>query len=51
MDPYADATNKGEKLDEKLKKELDKWIVGTLFGISLIFTYINFWLIGYHYRF
>ncbi|CDW72740.1 alkane 1-monooxygenase [Stylonychia lemnae] len=51
MDPYVDACNKGEKIDEKLKKELDKWIFGTLFGISILFTYINFWLVGFQYRF
>lgn len=47
MNPYADAANKGEKIDEDLKKELDKWILGTLVAVSMLLTYVTFYVIGF----
>ena len=51
MDPYVDAINKNEKLDEKTKREIDLWIFGTLCGISVVLTYITFFVIGFNPKF
>eukprot|EP00347_Sterkiella_histriomuscorum_P002399 403368310 len=50
MDPYVDSINKGEKLNEKVKKELDTWIFGTLCAIALIVTYVTFYVLGFEMR-
>eukprot|EP00347_Sterkiella_histriomuscorum_P018755 403344302 len=50
MDPYVDSINKGEKLDEKVKKELDTWIFGTLCTIALFVTYVTFFVLGFEIR-
>lgn len=51
MNPYADAANKNEKISEELKKQLDKWILGTLCFVSIILTYITFIVIGFNPRY
>ncbi|CDW80586.1 fatty acid desaturase family protein [Stylonychia lemnae] len=45
--PLADATNNDTKISEELKKELDKWILGTLIGVSIMLSYITFFMIGF----
>ena len=51
MDRYADATNKGEKLDAQTVKEINYWISGTLCLIALAVSYFNFFFVGFHPRF
>ena len=46
--PLAVATNNDTKITEEEKKELDKWILGTLIGVSIVLSYITFVLIGFN---
>ncbi|CDW80345.1 alkane-1 monooxygenase [Stylonychia lemnae] len=45
--PLAVATNNDTKITEEEKRELDKWIIGTLIGVSIVLTYITFIMIGF----
>ncbi len=47
IDPLADAANKSEKIQEEVRKSLEKWILGTLLFVALIFTYITFFIFGF----
>ena len=46
--PLAVATNNDTKITEEEKKDLDKWILGTLIGVSIALSYITFFLIGFN---
>ncbi len=50
IDPCADATNKGEKVPEELKKQLDQWIMGTLGITAVVLTYFTFFVVGFEER-
>ena len=45
--PLAEATNKNTKVTAEVRQEIEKWIVGTLIGVSIVFTYITFFVIGF----
>ena len=47
IDPLADAANKSEKVQEEIRKSLEKWIVGTLLVVAIVITYINFFIFGF----
>jgi len=40
MDPYVDSIQKGEKLSPEVEKELKRWCIGLMVGISITFTII-----------
>lgn len=50
INPLAEATNKDEKLPEDVRISHQRWILGTLCIVSLVFTYITFFVIGFHER-
>lgn len=47
IDPLADAANKSEKVQEEIRKSLEKWIVGTLLVVAIVITYITFFIFGF----
>ena len=48
IDPMAIATNKGEKLDEKVLKDQEVWVLSTLFFNSIVITYLTFFVVGFN---
>ncbi|CDW84105.1 alkane 1-monooxygenase [Stylonychia lemnae] len=47
MDPYVDSINKNEKMSEEVETELKRWCKGLLIVISILVTYITFFVIGF----
>ena len=47
INPLALAANEGEKVQEEIRKSLEKWIVGTLVVVTVVFTYITFFVYGF----
>lgn len=47
IDPMAIATNKGEKITEEQKRDIDRCVIATLAVTSIIITYITFFVIGF----
>lgn len=41
------AANEGEKMQEDVRKKLEKWIVGTLIVVSVVLSYITFFVFGF----
>jgi alkane 1-monooxygenase len=49
IDPMAVATNKGEKLSEEVKQDMEKVVLTTIVISSIVISYINFFVIGFKY--
>ena len=47
INSLALAANEGEKVQEEIRKSLEKWIVGTLVVVTVVFTYITFFVYGF----
>ena len=48
IDPMAIATNKGEKLDEKVLKDQEVWVLSTLLVNCILIIYITFFVVGFN---
>jgi alkane 1-monooxygenase len=47
IDPMAIATNKGERVTEEQQKDIDRTVFVTLMSVTILITWINFYVIGY----
>jgi alkane 1-monooxygenase len=45
INPMAIATNKGEKITEEAKQEIERWVLGTLIFTSSVLTYFTFFMV------
>ena len=48
IDPLAKASNLEKSLSKEEKEMIDQWISGTLFAISVVLTYLNFFYFGFN---
>lgn len=48
INPLAEAANKSEKMQEEVRKQLEKWILGTLMCVSIVLTYVTFFIFGFN---
>ena len=51
IDPVAIATNKGEKVTEEFRVYQEKLVLATLTCTSVVFSFICFYVIGFHPKF
>ena len=45
--PISIAANNKTQIPDEVKLEMERWILGTLIGVSAILTYITFGIIGF----